>query len=672
MSIAPAPRRSPVRWLAGRFRRRPSTPARSIAAADLFDRDALDRRHAGDRRGTRSNDEIAMTLAAVYGAVRFRSVAITKSAVVLQRRRGDDWEDVTDDHPAALHSRRVNATLSWPRALQLVEEHRLINGNAFWVKRRDGLGIAAGFEVWHPSQVAAIRDPNDPFIVARYRFTDQRGATTTADPEDVIHFRHMLNPADWVWGVSPITAIRLEASAALEAQRYNIKFYDQGARASLTYAMGEGVGDMEASRVEDVINAKMAGTDNAHRIRVLPGAMTPIMNAMSLADMEFLGQQKWTRNETATAFELSPLALKDFEKATYQNADQANEQDWTVVLDQLRATLREINEQFIWPEFGTDLRLFAAGNDIPALESNMKDRAAVDQIYLGTAKVTVNELRERDGQDTVPWGDTPWVSSTLVPADQPRTPAPAPAPPPTQASLRGIPPMPVTTDVPGLLTQERLIAERWRGRLGNEMRGIIQHLDREASRSLRVLSPQHVDTYDWAWEARYGERAIEELAEVFRLSAAAAAFIEVPLLTANIAANTYAAERAGELIGGITDGTRRNIRRAVTETIEQGRPLRELKNQIREMYDFSESRAESIARTETATAQGQGTRAAALSQGRNEKRWVTAGDNRVDPHCSENASVGWIDAQGVFPTGKDTIPDHPRCRCVVQYRTRRD
>ena len=41
MSIAPAPRRSPVRWLAGRFRRRPSTPARSIAAADLFDRDAL-------------------------------------------------------------------------------------------------------------------------------------------------------------------------------------------------------------------------------------------------------------------------------------------------------------------------------------------------------------------------------------------------------------------------------------------------------------------------------------------------------------------------------------------------------------------------------------------------------------------------------------------------------
>jgi SPP1 gp7 family putative phage head morphogenesis protein len=232
--------------------------------------------------------------------------------------------------------------------------------------------------------------------------------------------------------------------------------------------------------------------------------------------------------------------------------------------------------------------------------------------------------------------------------------------------------MPVTTDVPGLLTQERLIAERWRGRLGNEMRGIIQHLDREASRSLRVLSPQHVDTYDWAWEARYGERAIEELAELFRLSAAAAAFIEVPLLTANIAANTYAAERAGELIGGITDGTRRNIRRAVTETIEQGRPLRELKNQIREMYDFSESRAESIARTETATAQGQGTRAAALSQGRNEKRWVTAGDNRVDPHCSENASVGWIDAQGVFPTGKDTIPDHPRCRCVVQYRTRRD
>jgi HK97 family phage portal protein len=644
---------------------------RAIAASDILDPLALERRESSSRRQARTNTDIAMTLAAVYAAVRFRSVAIQKPRITLQRRIGGRWVDINDPgHPAAIHESRINSSLGWSEGLQLLEEHRLIAGNAIWVKKRNGLGVPVGFEVWRPDAVSVIRAEDDIHRVLAYRFTDHKGRTSTADPEDVIHFRHMLHPADWVWGVSPITAIRLESDAALEAQRWNIKLYDQGAHATSTFTMPEGVGDLEAVRVEEMMNSRMAGTDNAHRLTVLPGGVTPVMQMMSMADMEFLGQQKWTRNEAATAFELSPLALKDFEKATYQNAEKADATDWTVMLDQLRSTMRTFNEQMIWPDFSTDLRLYVPGDDIPALQSNMKDRAAVDEIYLRTAKTTVNEIRERDGQDPVPWGDVPYISTTLQPIGA----AGVPAPPPEQtASLRSITPQPVTSDTPGLLKAERAAARRWEGRLRNEMRGMIAHLEAEAGepfRTSRTLDPQSADSYAWEWLARYGDRVVEELAGLFQLSAEAAAFVDVGIFSAQDAARTYAQERAGALITNLEETTRRQVRDLVTKTIEEGRPLRELKNALREHDVFSASRAETIARTETAMAQGQGKRSAAVTQGRNEKNWITAGDAKVSPDiCAPNGRQGWINIDSSFGSGHNTIPGHPRCRCDVQYRT---
>ena len=76
-----------------------------------------------------------------------------------------------------------------------------------------------------------------------------------------------------------------------------------------------------------------------------------------------------------------------------------------------------------------------------------------------------------------------------------------------------------------------------------------------------------------------------------------------------------------------------------------------------------------VARTETATAQGQGAKGAAISQGRDEKHWVTQGDDAVEGECLENEAAGWIAMTDPFPTGLDTIPQHPNCRCNVRYRT---
>ena len=89
---------------------------------------------------------------------------------------------------------------------------------------------------------------------------------------------------------------------------------------------------------------------------------------------------------------------------------------------------------------------------------------------------------------------------------------------------------------------------------------------------------------------------------------------------------------------------------------------------LRDDFAFSPSRAENIARTETATAQGQGAKSAAAHFKLDEKRWITQGDGLVTPECQANADAGWIPIADPFPSGHDTIPVHPRDRCNVIYR----
>ncbi len=47
---------------------------------------------------------------------------------------------------------------------------------------------------------------------------------------------------------------------------------------------------------------------------------------------------------------------------------------------------------------------------------------------------------------------------------------------------------------------------------------------------------------------------------------------------------------------------------------------------------------------------------------------MTQGDGLVTAECSANAGAGWIPVSDPFPSGQDTIPVHPRCRCSVIYR----
>ena len=110
------------------------------------------------------------------------------------------------------------------------------------------------------------------------------------------------------------------------------------------------------------------------------------------------------------------------------------------------------------------------------------------------------------------------------------------------------------------------------------------------------------------------------------------------------------------------------MRKSVSSSILDGQPLRTIIKSIHDDFIFSRKRATLVARTETAKALGGGKKKAAEDQGNDEKRWITAGDADVSLECRGNSGMGWIPIGVRFSGGVDTIPQHPNCRCVVQYR----
>ena len=379
------------------------------------------RSSAPGRRLQRSNSDIVASSAAVFAAVRWREQAITRPQLVLQERAGGEWRQVgtTEEpwaHPLLASLARINSATTYKQGVGGIERGKLTNGDHLWLKRRDGLGTPVEFEVWDGASTKAVPRSDRPWEPAYFEHWTADGRQQRVSPEDAVWFRHIVHPRDPMMSLTPIGAIRVNADTTLEAQRYQQRYFDQGIGAGGFISPKEGsLGPAEVSRIEEALRNDWRGTDNAYRWHFLEEALEIISKPQTNADLQFADLMRWGVIEVARAFEVSPITLKDFEKATYTNADQAAQQDWETIRNQLDATVQELNEWLVRPDYGDDLRLVARYAGIAALQDSMKTAAEVDDIKLKGGRVTINELRKRDGEEPVEWGDIPIMPGNMLP-----------------------------------------------------------------------------------------------------------------------------------------------------------------------------------------------------------------------------------------------------------------
>lgn len=155
---------------------------------------------------------------------------------------------------------------------------------------------------------------------------------------------------------------------------------------------------------------------------------------------------------------------------------------------------------------------------------------------------------------------------------------------------------------------------------------------------------------------------------------------------ANKWAINYAEDRAAELVGmkwvngdlvenpnaewAITDTTRNTLKQIIVDALKDGDAPAAVKKTIKNSTDFSDSRAEMVATTETNFANANGQMEIGRLVGHTNKRSVLSGDHDHDDICDINAEASeegeGLGIEDAFPDGSMCSPFHPRCVCLTQ------
>jgi hypothetical protein len=134
----------------------------------------------------------------------------------------------------------------------------------------------------------------------------------------------------------------------------------------------------------------------------------------------------------------------------------------------------------------------------------------------------------------------------------------------------------------------------------------------------------------------------------------------------DVAAVAWADEHGGELIKNLAGTTADAVQALLSRAVDEGMSSDELSAAIEGMGAFSESRADTIARTELAYAHVQGNVEGWRQSNEVEgKRWILADTHPEPDECDDAADAGVVGLDEDFGDGIDFPPAHPNCLCDV-------
>lgn len=485
------------------------------------------------------------------------------------------------------------------------------------------------------------------------------------------------------YGMSPVEQTLNIVNLGLKRQLHLISFYTAGNVPEQLIAAPPQWNPDQVRKGQEWLDTMLEGNLEARRKMIMvPGGMEP----KPLKDTHLFDPlDEWIARVVCWSFSLSPQALvKEVNRATAQTSAQQSRMEG---LNPLKEWWTDVMNDVLAQCWGADDLEFAfVDEDIvdPKLKSE------VIKTYVESRVITKDEARDQLGMKPM----TPDQKDEL-----------APAPPPMAAGLGNGGPTPPQGVVPAdsasqgplpsaakLVKKKSLVPlnpDRPRvKRVASIMRKAtstyLSAIRGEVVAALKSKKMAKSDFTPEEFRSLWGSMAEDERKEWLQRMEAAMASMATDgaegalsqllgvaisenefgdlLAQANEDAVAWAAEHAAELVKDVDQVTMQGIQDLVTRAMEDGWSNDKLGDMIEESGGFAESRADMIARTETARADVQGSLAGYRRSGVVEARqWAVAQDEVCDDCVELDGKTAAIDAD--FPEGDP--PLHPNCRCAI-------
>jgi HK97 family phage portal protein len=208
--------------------------------------------------------------------------------------------------------------------------------------------------------------------------------------DEVVHFK-LPNPGNEVYGLSPIESLYTPIQTDLHAQDYNLNFFKNNATPKLHVDLGNCTLP-QLKRTKAFFNQEFKGSP--HKTIVTEGGVTIKPIGVNPADMEFLNQRKFSRDEICAVMGVPAMKIGIFEdvnRASAKEADKSFKAEKIVPLQRMIAN--KLNKCVISLFNQPRVKLWFVELDL----RDEKEQAVIDKMNIEAGIVTVNEVRKRKG-----------------------------------------------------------------------------------------------------------------------------------------------------------------------------------------------------------------------------------------------------------------------------------
>ena len=259
----------------------------------------------------------------------------------------------------------------------------------------------------NPSRLSPIVDETEYITGFSYTVDNH----TTMFPVDEVIWIRLPNVVDEFEPLSPLAAARQPADLARSASKANQNLFDRGLMPGGVVAPkdeNEVWSEEQAKSVERDMDRRFRGVDKAHRWAVFRKQIMFDTVGITPRDMEFIDGQNLAFRQVMRALGVPAPLGGDGEFATLANLQVYERMLWEHTLEFETILISEAMSA----RLNADIRFDLSG--VSALQEDETARWEREQAQLETGAITINEWREGQGKDTVPWGDAPWMPAMLI------------------------------------------------------------------------------------------------------------------------------------------------------------------------------------------------------------------------------------------------------------------
>lgn len=295
-------------------------------------------------------------------------------------------------------------------------------GNSYAEIVRDLSGRVA--ELW-PLMGERVRPKRDPNTWALfYEYTEPWGEVKRLEPRDVFHLR---GPGLYgLMGDNLIARAAKSMAVAAAQERYSAAFFGQGASPGglLKAPLGSKVSDEQFKRLKDDFADKRKGPENAHKPLILENGWDWTATGVDPLKSQLVEGRKFSVEEICRWFGVPPHKVQHLEHATFSNIEHQSiefVQDavapWCVRMQQ------EADFKLIRARMPRHTEIDTSG----LLRGDAKTRAEGYAIMRQNGLMSANEIRAKEGMNTIKHGDVLLVQSNLATIERIMNPPPKPA-----------------------------------------------------------------------------------------------------------------------------------------------------------------------------------------------------------------------------------------------------